>query len=100
MAASVRRFAAACRLILDTEATGRKITVRTALEQAGTNRYFLDKSEAQLKLLGRHRGQKLLEWLLKADLDLKGASRTDPRLILETFLVRLGAPQLKTPITP
>ncbi|MDR1963475.1 MAG: DNA polymerase III subunit delta [Planctomycetaceae bacterium] len=97
IAATLRKFAAATQLILDAERNGKKITPAAALEQAGVNRYFIEKkSEKQLKMLGRYRGAKLLNWLLQADLDLKGASRSDPRFILETFIVRIADPRLRT----
>ena len=53
--------------------------------------YFLDKTERQLRRLGRHRGQRLYRWLLEADLDLKGDSSSPPRSILERLLVRISA---------
>jgi DNA polymerase-3 subunit delta len=92
ISASLRRLAAATRLILQSEAAGRRIAVGPALEQVGVHRYFLKKSEAQLKRLTRRRGAQLYGWLLEADLDLKGDSQMPPRLILERLIVRLAAP--------
>ncbi len=90
---SLRRLAAATRLVLAGEAAGQRVGVREALQQAGIKSgYVLGKVEPQLRRLGRHRGQRLYGWLLAADLDLKGASRLDPRLILERLLIRLAAP--------
>lgn len=89
--ASLRRFAAATRIILETEAAGRRVAVRDALKEAGVNGYFLEKSERQIRRLGRARGARLYSWLLEADLDLKGDSPLPPRLVLERLLVRLGA---------
>ncbi|MDR2706449.1 MAG: DNA polymerase III subunit delta [Planctomycetaceae bacterium] len=98
IAPTLRKFAAATQLILDGEKHGKKISPVTALEQAGVNRYFIEKkSEKQLKMLGRYRGAKLLNWLLQADLDLKGASRNDPRIILETLIINLADPRLRLP---
>jgi DNA polymerase-3 subunit delta len=91
ISASLRRLAAATRLILQAEAAGRRIGVAPALEQVGVNKYFLKKTEAQLKRLTRHRGSQLNRWLLEADLDLKGDSQMPPRLILERLIVRLAA---------
>jgi len=96
-ASSLRRLAAATLLILNAEKQGHKIPVKTALEQAGVKPFVLAKSEQQLRILGRHRGQELLKWLIQADLDLKGNSRLDPRLILEQMIVRLASPRLKVP---
>ncbi len=92
ISASLRRLAAATRLILQSEAAGRRIGVGPALQQTGIKPYFLKKTEAQLRRLGRQRGSQLYRWLLEADLDLKGDSQMPPRLILERLIVRLAAP--------
>jgi DNA polymerase-3 subunit delta len=91
ISASLRRLAAATRLILLAEASGRRIALPQALERAGTKPFVLQKAERQLRRLGRVRGAKLYEWLLEADLDLKGDSAMPPRLILERLIVRLAA---------
>jgi DNA polymerase III subunit delta len=91
ISASLRRFAAATRLVVQGEATGHRTNLRTALEQVGVRAFVLQKSERQLRLLGRQRGAKLYGWLLEADLDLKGESTMPPRLILERLIVRLSA---------
>jgi DNA polymerase III subunit delta len=93
ISASLRRFAAATRLVLQTETAGRRINLREALEQAGVRSFVLQKAERQLKLLGRRRGAQLYRWLLQADLDLKGESAMPSRLILERLIVRLSARQ-------
>ena len=97
VAYSLRRLAAATQLILDAEQQSKRIPLATALEQAGIKRFVLQKSELQLKKLGRHRGAKLLNWLLKADLDLKGDSRISPRILIERLILKIAAPQLKMP---
>ena len=97
VAYSLRRLAAATQLILDAEQQGKRIPLSTALEQAGIKRFVLQKSEMQLKQLGRHRGAKLPDWLLKADLDLKGDSRISPRIIIEQLILKIAASQLKMP---
>ncbi len=88
---SLRRFAAATRLVLQAEAARRRINLREPLEQAGIRSFVLQKAERQLRLLGRHRGDQLYRWLLQADLDLKGESTLPPRLVLERLIVRLSA---------
>ncbi|HOM18653.1 MAG TPA: DNA polymerase III subunit delta [Thermoguttaceae bacterium] len=93
LSAALRRFAAATRKILDAEAAGQRLSLREALRQAGVPVYFLEKAEGQLRRLGRVRGGQLYQQLLEADLALKGASALPPRLVLETLLVRLAAPQ-------
>jgi len=93
ISASLRRFAAATRLILQAEAAGRPVKLRGALERAGIRSFVLQKAERQLRQLGRQRGDQLYRWLLEADLDLKGASALQPRLILERLIIRLAAPK-------
>jgi DNA polymerase-3 subunit delta len=92
ISASLRRFAAATRLILQAEAARRRPNLRAALEQTGVRAFVLQKAERQLRLLGRHRGAQIYRWLLQADLDLKGESTMPPRLILERLIVRLATP--------
>jgi DNA polymerase-3 subunit delta len=92
ISASLRRLAAATRLILQGEAAGRPVPLRQALEQAGVRSFVLQKTERELRRLGRQRGARLYQWLLGADLDLKGDSALPPRLILERLLIRLAAP--------
>jgi DNA polymerase-3 subunit delta len=89
---SLRRFAAATRLVLQAEAAGKRITPRDALAQVGTKPFILQRAEGQLRRLGRVRGAQLYDWLLEADLDMKGQSPLPPRLILERLFLRLAAP--------
>jgi DNA polymerase III subunit delta len=91
ISASLRRFAAATRLVLQAEAAKRRATLRDVLEQAGVKGFVLQKAERQLRRLGRQRGAQLYRWLLQADLDLKGESAIPPRVILERLIVRLAA---------
>lgn len=99
IAATLRRFAAATRVVLRTEGLGKKISVRTALEQAGIKPFVLDKAERQLRRLGRHRGARLYRWLVEADLALKGDSALSGRAVLERLLVRL-ATDPRSPVRP
>jgi DNA polymerase-3 subunit delta len=92
ISASLRRLAAATRVILLSEAGGRRIALPQALERAGVKAFVLQKTERQLRRLARARGSKIYEWLLEADLDLKGDSSLPPRLILERLIIRLAAP--------
>ncbi len=91
ISASLRRLAAATRLILRAETAGRRIALRDALERAGVRTFVLQKTERELRRLGRNRGSQLYHWLLEADLDLKGDSSLSPRLILERLILRLAA---------
>jgi DNA polymerase-3 subunit delta len=92
ISSSLRRLAAATRLILRSEAAGRKVAVGSALQQAGVKPFVVQKAERQLRRLGRQRGSQLYRWLLETDLDLKGDSPMPPRLVLERLIVRLAAP--------
>jgi DNA polymerase-3 subunit delta len=92
ISASLRRFAAATQLIYQAEAAGRRTSLRDALQQAGVKPFVLAKAESQLRRLGRQRGDQLYDWLLAADLDLKGASVLPLRTILERLIIRLAAP--------
>ena len=93
---TLRHLGQATQLIMNTEKQGRKIGIGPSLEQVGVKGFFLAKNERQLKQLGRYRGVKLNEMLLKADMDIKGASRIDPRLILEKLICVISDPKLKT----
>jgi DNA polymerase-3 subunit delta len=94
IAASLRRFAAAARLVEQGERAGRKINLRQALEQAGAKPFLLSKLDEQLRRLGRARAGHLHRWLLEADLALKGSSSAGvrSRIVLERLIVRISAP--------
>lgn len=93
MASTLRRFAVATRLIKDHERDGRRANLKEALKQAGAPHFFLEKSQRQLRQLGRQRAGQLFAWLLEADLAMKGASSSKPmaRLVLEKLIVRMSA---------
>jgi DNA polymerase-3 subunit delta len=90
ISATLRRLAAATRLVFSGQRAGRRIAVRDALAQAGIKDFVLAKAERQLRRLGPQRGAKLYPWLLEADLHLKGASALPPRTVLERLVVRLA----------
>ncbi len=94
---TLRRFAAAARLVQQAQEQGRRLNLRDALKQAGVKPFAVHKAEKQLRQLGRPRGLQLNGWLLAADLDLKGRSNLPPRTILERLIVRMSstmAPQV------
>lgn len=98
LAWSLRRFAMATAAIeADEQRTG-KANLAAALSRAGLGRskYQAAAAEQQLRRIGRPRGQQLLDWLLKADLELKGRrSQTGPdRWVIEELVLKLaGAAQ-------
>ncbi len=93
MASSFRRFATAVELIEAAEADRRRITPRDALAQAGVLPFKLSDAERQLRQIGRKRARHLTEWLLAADLAIKGHHSADDRarIELERLIVRLSA---------
>ncbi|HLA83816.1 MAG TPA: DNA polymerase III subunit delta [Thermoguttaceae bacterium] len=94
ISASLRRLAAATRIVLKTEAAGRRPALGPALQQAGVKPFVLEKTQRQLRQLGRHRGARMYRALLQADLDLKGASPLPPRLVLERLILWLSAKEV------
>lgn len=94
ISATLRRFAAAVRIVERGEASKSRVSLRDALQAAGVKPFVLAKSEQQLRHLGRVRAGQLYRWLLEADLELKGQSSSPPRarLVLERLIVRLAAP--------
>jgi len=92
---TLRQLAAATELILNAERRKEKITVRDALIKAGVKSFLLNDTEKRLRTLGRHRGARLSKWLLQLDLDLKGDSRSDKRLLLERLIVNLSSAKLR-----
>jgi DNA polymerase-3 subunit delta len=93
MASSLRRFAAAIELIEAAEADRRRLPARDALAQAGVLPFKLADAERQLRQIGRRRARLLTQWLLAADLAVKGHHSADDRarIELERLIVQLGA---------
>ncbi len=91
--ASLRRLAAAVRIVAQMEAARKTTNLRYALEHAGVKPFLLGKVEGQLRRLGRPRATQLYRWLLEADLALKGASSSPARgrLVLERLIVSISA---------
>jgi DNA polymerase III subunit delta len=92
IASSLRKLATAARYVFRSEAEGRRMSLRGALEAAG-NRMFLDKAESQLKRLGRYRSMQLYRWLLETDVALKSqrSGRQGARRVLERLIVRVSS---------
>lgn len=95
LAWSLRRFAAATRIFEDAERRGAPLPLRQALEQAGFRKWppqALENAERQLRQLGRQRAGALYQWLLEADLSLKGSHSSDhrARFVLERLIFRMA----------
>jgi DNA polymerase III subunit delta len=93
MSHSLRQLAAATQLIESADATGSRLSLQSALQQAGVPPFKLATAERQLRQLGRERAKQLTAWLLAADLAIKGANSSDARarLELERLIVRLSS---------
>jgi DNA polymerase III subunit delta len=93
MGHSLRQLATATRLIESAEGAKSRLSLRSALEQAGAPPFKLATAERQLRQLGRGRAKQLISWLLAADLAMKGHNSADARarLELERLIVRLSS---------
>ncbi len=87
---SLRRFAAATRLVEADESAGRRPSIRRALEQTGVKSFVLADTEKQLRQLGRDRAGAMYRWILEAELAVRGDSTLDARTILERLIVRMS----------
>ena len=89
---TLRRFAAAMLIIERDESAGRKPNLGKALAEAGVARFKADDAQRQLRAVGRVRARQLDQWLLDADLAMKGHNSSPPRarLELERLIFRLS----------
>ncbi|MGC8640993.1 MAG: DNA polymerase III subunit delta [Isosphaeraceae bacterium] len=71
----------------------RRVPLEEACRIAGIREFFIDKTRRQHAHLGPSRVDRIPAMLLKADLDLKGNSALDPRIILEELLIQLALPR-------
>jgi DNA polymerase-3 subunit delta len=70
-----------------------RVNLTEACERAGIPSFAVDKTRRQHAHLGPRRVEQLPATLLRADLDLKGGSTLEPRVILERFLLGLALPR-------
>jgi len=89
---TLRRFAAAARIVERAERSCRRTTLKNALEKAGFRSFVLAKAEGQLRQLGRHRSGQLYRLVLDADLAVKGASSAPARarIVLERLIAEMS----------
>ena len=90
---SLRRMGLAAAAIDHGERSGRRVSMNDALVQAGFRPFDIKKAEKHLRKIGRPRAQRMLGWLLEADLKLKGSHSTDERArwVLEELFLRLAS---------
>ncbi len=93
----VRVLAALTTSLLKLHHAGRLRAFRVSLDEAcriaGIREYAAEKTRRQHAHLGPSRVDELPAMLLKADLDLKGGSPLEPRVVLEELLVKLALPR-------
>ena len=91
----IRLLAAMASSLIKLHHAGRLRVSRLTLEEACRIAGVFSPAQArrQHAHLGPDRVNRLPEMLLKADLDLKGNSLLDPRVILEQFLISLALPR-------
>jgi DNA polymerase III subunit delta len=84
MSYQLRKLAQATRL------TTQGISLGAAVAQAGVPPFKLREAEAQIKHLGRRRLDRLYDWLLQINMDLRGNSPLPARTLFERFLLTLA----------
>ncbi len=93
----VRVLAAFTASLLKTHHAGRLRACRMSLEEAcriaGIREFAIGNTRRQHAHLGPSRVDRIPAVLLKADLDLKGGSLLDPRVVLEELLIWLALPR-------
>ena len=70
-----------------------RLSLDEACRIAGIPNWAVEKTGKQHAHLGPRRVDRLPEMLLRADLDLKGGSALDPRVVLERLIVELALPR-------
>jgi DNA polymerase-3 subunit delta len=88
----LRKLAQATRL------SSQGISVGAAVAQAGVPPFKLREAEAQIRHLGRRRLDRLYDWLLQINLDLRGNSPLPPRILFERFLLKLARKNQMAPV--
>jgi DNA polymerase-3 subunit delta len=73
-----------------TELSRQGMSLNEALAAGGVKPFAMQATTPYLKRITRKRAELIFQWLLEADLDLKGASALPERLIAERLLLRLA----------
>jgi DNA polymerase III subunit delta len=64
--------------------------LETALSEGGVKPFAVQATIAYLKRIGRPRAERILLWMLGADLDIKGRSQLPERIVLERLMLQLA----------
>ena len=80
----LRKLAQATRL------TAQGMSLGAAAAQAGVPPFKVREAEAQIRHLGRRRLDRLYDWLLQMNMDLRGNSPLPARTLFERFLLKLA----------
>lgn len=78
------------KLAVATEVARQTRDLPGALRSAGIFPQAVGPSEAYLRRLGFEKASQMLQWLIKADVDMKGGSRVDLKQQLEVLFVKLA----------
>jgi DNA polymerase-3 subunit delta len=84
MSFQLRKLAHATRL------TAQGVSLGAAIAQAGVPPFGQRSAETQIRHLGRRRLDRLYDWLLQINLDLRGGSMLPARTLFERFLLKLA----------
>lgn len=82
--AQLRKLAQATRL------SAQGVSLAAALAQVGVPPFATRSAEEQMRHLGRRRLDRLYDWLLQLNMDLRGGSALPPRALFERFLLKLA----------
>lgn len=84
-ASQLRKLSTAARL----SSQGKPLSF--ALDKAGIPPFSKATTEAQLRKIGRAKSERILSWLVEADLGMKGGSQIEPSALLERLLSKLAS---------
>jgi DNA polymerase III subunit delta len=89
---SLRRYGVAAQIVEQSERAGEKVSLGTALERAGFNRFDLPKAESRLKRIGRERAKRLINDLVQLEMQMKGSHSNEhrARFALESLVFSLA----------
>ncbi|TWT99650.1 DNA polymerase III subunit delta [Botrimarina colliarenosi] len=92
LGSTLRKFSAAASHIEAAERSGQRPSLSAALKSAGFAPFKLGDAERQLRQIGRARAVQLADWVLEADLAMKGhnSAPARARIELERLLLRLS----------